>query len=80
MKIRLSFGRLKLFIWCPHCLFFNHIAALVIFGILKEKGVYISEKSIYTFLKSFKNELKSYKKLTVLQIDTVSGFELTVRL
>lgn len=80
MKIRLSFGRLRLFIWCPYCLFFNHVAALVIFGILRGMGVYIPEKSIYAFLKSFKKELKIYKKLTVLQIDTAAGFELTVRL
>lgn len=80
MKIRLSFGRLKLFIWCPYCLFFNHIAALIIFGVLKEKGVYIPEKNVYAFLKSLKKELKIYKRMTALRVDTAAGFALTVRL
>ena len=80
MKACFSTGRRVFFLWLPYCLLFNRLSALIISVVLKEHGVSVGAKSIYALLKSFKKELKSYKKLTALEINTVSGFKLSVKL
>ena len=80
MKVRFSIGRHRFFLWLPYCLLLNRFAALIISAVLEQKGVSIRTKSIYAFIKAFKKGLKSYKKLTLLEIDTVSGFRMRVKL
>lgn len=80
MKVRFSIGRHRFFLWLPYRLLLNHLAALVISEVLKGNGVSVGAKTVYAFIKSFRKELKSYKRLTVFEIDTASGFKMSVKL
>lgn len=80
MKIYLSYGRLRFVLFLPYCLIFNFFAALIISSALKKAKIFISTKNVYSFLKALKKEVGNNRKLTVVRVKAVSGFELSVML
>lgn len=84
MKLYLQYKRYKFFIFLPYFLLFNFINAVILTyalnRFLKYSGVHFSYSAVHSAFKSFKKELKNCKKLTVINVKTVGGFKLFLKL